>query len=219
MLTKQQESEVFWAICSHAPRFYKLDFYLWCREAVCQYIREKYGCLLSNRVIGNYLTYWGLVLDTGQLTALQRCIKNVRDWIVHEFENSGELTQHRSSTYWACRLQTIETCMRSENIPTSMRAAREDPRSPAKKLSIGFVISSQGKHHWLVIAGDFTKKRQNQLLRGLLKDAGKGKVFLLRNCWTYCITRQSSGVSSRNCELIVLPPLLPRNDRVEELLL
>ena len=58
-LSPAQERAVRQTICDKRPEQLKMEFALWSRPAVRQYIKLSLGIKLSIRVVGNYLARWG----------------------------------------------------------------------------------------------------------------------------------------------------------------
>lgn len=58
-MSQQQEQAIRRTICDKRPEQLKMEFALWTRAAVMQYIEREFGLKLSVRATGQYLRRWG----------------------------------------------------------------------------------------------------------------------------------------------------------------
>lgn len=59
-LTPEQEKEIRQTLIDKNPNQLKMSFMLWTRAAVCEYIKDKYGIIITLRNISEYLKRWGM---------------------------------------------------------------------------------------------------------------------------------------------------------------
>jgi transposase len=59
LLSAEQEASVRRTICDKRPEQLKMEFALWTRGAVMQFVEREFGVRLSIRATGEYLRRWG----------------------------------------------------------------------------------------------------------------------------------------------------------------
>lgn len=59
VLTQEQEAVIQHTICDRRPEQLKMEFALWSRAAVMQFIEREYGITLHLRSVSKYLARWG----------------------------------------------------------------------------------------------------------------------------------------------------------------
>lgn len=182
-LTPEQEAEIRQFIRMRRPRHYRLKRYLWDRESVRQLVVQKYGVDLSERVIGNYLHRWGLAPKNSKLSEPERCSKDVRQWLERNYVEVVRMAREEGAEIcWLRKPARLDAEAWRPSI-TSKDAEAETPTLPKKKLSMVSVATAQGKLRWAVIQGTFNAERQIKLVKALIRDTRKRKVFLIRSDW------------------------------------
>lgn len=182
-LTGEQEAEIRQCIRMKRPLFYRLKKSLWDRETVKQLIEQKYGVDLSERVIGNYLSRWGLAPKNSKLREPDRCSKEIRQWWERSYAEVAQKAQEEGAEiYWLRKPVRIDT---DEWSPSSANKDTEAgmPAPPKKKLSMVSVVTNQGKVRWAIINGAFNAERQIKFVDALTRDTRKKMVFLIRSDW------------------------------------
>ena len=58
-LTQAQEQAIQRTICDKRPEQLKMEFALWSRAAVMEFIKREYAVVLHVRSVGKYLKRWG----------------------------------------------------------------------------------------------------------------------------------------------------------------
>lgn len=175
-LTPEQEAEIRQFIRMRRPLFYGLKKSLWDRETVKQLIKQKYGVDLSERVIGNYLTRWGLAPKSSKLSS-----KEIRQWLERNYAEVAQKAQEEGAEInWLRKPARLDADAWAQS-RVSREAEAEPPVVTKKKLSMVSVATNQGKLRWAILAGAFNTAFQIKFMKALVHDVGKKKVFLIRS--------------------------------------
>lgn len=177
-LNGAQETEIFELIFRKRPfqlgfklPYKRAKLFLWTRELLGQFIKQKFNVNLTDGGIVNYLTRWGFPPVNRAKSKPDQCHVSIREW----WKEYGEVTVARSKTenaqiYWMGDIELIglDAINRSRN----------------KRLTMISVIENQGRVHWLTVRGAFDDERQIMLLRSLVGQANE-KIFLIRKTVTH----------------------------------
>jgi transposase len=143
---------------------------LWSRDTVRDLIFRECAVELSERVAGNYLQKWGLVVKDGHLSPSERCEKPVRDWVRTSYPNLLEqASQQRWEVYWT-------------NPSVRLRPEVWFPEG-ARAGQLWFISATtrKGKTLWRIIEGPFDGHRQVAFLRALLRESNRDQLVVIRH--------------------------------------
>ena len=80
-----QAAQISRGIMDRCPDQLKLPFYLWTREAVGLFIKERFGIQLSVWTVGRYLARWGFTSQKPVRIAFEQDSEVVRKWLEEEY--------------------------------------------------------------------------------------------------------------------------------------
>lgn len=185
ILTADQEAEIRTFIRKRRPLYFGLKKSLWDREAVQQLIQRKYALNLSMRVVGNYLSRWGVAVTRG--LGFECCSADVRHWLDQNYKDIV-LEAHAvgAEVYWLMAPTVIDVNLwRLEPIPAAQRAGKNLAARSAQKLSMAAAITNQGRVCWALSHDRYTPERQIKFVEALIRDARKKTLFLIRSSLTH----------------------------------
>jgi transposase len=81
LLSAQQEASVRRTFCDKRPERLKMEFALWTRGAVMQFVEREFGVRLSIRATGEYLRRWGFTPQKPIKRAYEQRPEAVKQWL------------------------------------------------------------------------------------------------------------------------------------------
>lgn len=178
-LMEEQEQAIRKIICDKRPEQLKMEFALWSRAAVMQFIEREYGIKLSVRGVGNYLSRWGFTPQPIKKACEQRP-EAVQAWLNEQYPEIEKRTKAEvGETHWG-----DETALANTNVggrsyaPAGKTPVTYTVGGTRQKLSMIATVTNQGKTRWMIIDEAFNSDKLIEFLEALIKDAGK-KVFLI----------------------------------------
>ena len=68
------------AIIKYTPDYFKLPYSLWSREAIQEFIKQKYGMEMPLTTITNYLRRWGMTCQRPAKRAIKQSATAVKEF-------------------------------------------------------------------------------------------------------------------------------------------
>jgi transposase len=179
LLTSGQEKEIRQTLIDKMPDQFKLNFMLWTREAVCQYIYGKYGVKISLRCATNYLKRWGMTC--------QRPTKRAY------FQDNTKVERFKTEAYPAIKARSEaengeiywgdETGINNqENYERGYSPKGQPPvllvESKRERINMISAINNYGTARFMLYDQKMTQQRFIEFLERLVSDA-KRKVFFI----------------------------------------
>jgi transposase len=178
-LTPAQEKAVRKAIADKTPDQLKMDFALWTRPVIAQYIVERYGIKLPVRTLGNYLKRWGFTPQRPKKVAYEQQPGAVRDWIDHSYpEIARRAKAENAEILWG-----DETGVSNQDHAGRGFAPKgKTPvaRGVAKRVTTSMIsaIGNRGDARFMIYKGGLKSATFIKFLTRLIKGA-KRKIFLI----------------------------------------
>lgn len=72
-LSQEKSDEIKTAIVEHTPDYFKLQYSLWSRETIKEFIRQKYGVEMPLTTITDYLQHWEMTCQRPAKRAKTKC--------------------------------------------------------------------------------------------------------------------------------------------------
>jgi len=96
-----QAAQTVRAVAGRCPDQLKLSFALWTREAVAEWIEQKFGLRLSVWTVGRYLKRWGLTPQKPLRKAFEQDPEAVRRWLEEEYPAIRKTAQReQAEIHW-----------------------------------------------------------------------------------------------------------------------
>ncbi len=179
ILTEAQQKQTQRLIADKMPDQLKLPYALWSRKAVALLIKERFGVVLPERTMTDYLFRWGFSAQKPMRRALEQRPEQARKW--------------REQTYPAIKRRAVsegaeihwgdETGLRNDDVRGRSFAKRG--KTPVVRVlnkrfgrSIISTITNRGQMRWMVFKGALNAELFQLFLERLIKGA-KRKVFLI----------------------------------------
>jgi len=183
LLSAQQEASVRRTICDQRPEQLKMEFALWTRAAVLQYIEREFGLRLSIRATGEYLRRWGFTPQKPIKRAYEQRPEAVRQWLEHEYPAIERAARAEGGEiHWGDETALVNTDVRGRSYaPRGKTPVTMVVGGTREKLSMISTVTNRGRANWMIIDGAFNHERLIEFLQALVRDGKRRrkKVFLI----------------------------------------
>ena len=183
LLSAQQEASVRRTICDQRPEQLKMEFALWTRAAVMQYIEREFGLRLSIRATGEYLRRWGFTPQKPIKRAYEQRPEAVRQWLEHEYPAIERAARAEGGEiHWGDETALVNTDVRGRSYaPRGKTPVTMVVGGTREKLSMISTVTNRGRANWMIIDGAFNHERLIEFLQALVRDGKRRrkKVFLI----------------------------------------
>ncbi|MBK6868173.1 MAG: IS630 family transposase [Burkholderiales bacterium] len=182
LLSAQQEASVRRTICDQRPEQLKMEFALWTRAAVMQYIEREFGLRLSIRATGEYLRRWGFTPQKPIKRAYEQRPEAVRQWLEHEYPAIERAARAEGGEiHWGDETALVNTDVRGRSYAPRGKTPVTMVVGGTRKLSMISTVTNRGRANWMIIDGAFNHERLIEFLQALVRDGKRRrkKVFLI----------------------------------------
>ena len=183
MLSVEQEATVRAAICDKRPEQLKMEFALWTRSAVMQFIDREFGIGLSVRATGEYLRRWGFTPQKPIKRAYEQRPEAVRQWLDEAYPAIERRAKAEGGEiHWGDETALVNTDVRGRSYaPRGKTPVTMAVGGTREKLSMISTVTNQGRANWMIIDGAFNHERLIEFLEALVRDGRcrRKKVFLV----------------------------------------
>lgn len=180
ILTKQQEKHIQKTICDKRPEQLKMDFALWTRGNIKQYILEEYGLDLGLSTISDYLRRWGFTPQKPILRAYERNPKAVEKWINEDYQViASRARTEGAEIHWADETAVVNTDVRGRSYaPRGETPVAYRVGGTREKFSMISSVNNKGSCFWMIYEGALNAEKLIEFMEGLCHDVGR-KIFLI----------------------------------------
>ncbi|CUA99143.1 IS630 family transposase [Thiomonas bhubaneswarensis] len=183
LLKPEQEAFVRRTICDKRPEQLKMEFALWTRAAVMQFIEREFGVKLSIRATGEYLRRWGLTPQKPIKRAYEQRPEAVRQWLEHEYPAIERRARAEGGEiHWGDETALVNTDVRGRSYaPRGKTPVTLAVGGTRQKLSMISTVTNRGRANWMIIDGAFNHERLIEFFEALVADGRRRgqKVFLI----------------------------------------
>ena len=182
-LSAEQEASVRRTICDKRPEQLKMEFALWTRGAVMQFIEREFGVRLSIRATGEYLRRWGFTPQKPIKRAYEQRPEAVKQWLEQEYPAIERRAKAEGGEiHWGDETALVNTDVRGRSYaPRGKTPVTMAVGGTREKLSMISTVTNQGRANWMIIDGAFNHERLIEFLDALRRDGKRRrkKVFLV----------------------------------------
>jgi transposase len=174
-LSVQQEQALQRTICDKRPEQLKMDFLVWRRAAVMQFIEREYGIKLHVRSVGKYLARWGFTPQTPIKRAYEQSPSAVKEWLDMQYPQIAQRAKTEGAeVHWGDETALVNTDVRGRSFaPKGQTPVAMAVGGTRQKLSMIAAVTNQGKSRWMISDGAFGHERLIEFFESLVKDTGK----------------------------------------------
>jgi transposase len=212
LLSKEQQKEIRKTIIDKNPDQIKLAYSLWTRQAVCDYIKRKYGITVSLRVMTNYLKRWGLTCQRPTKRAYSQDDVRVREFMTKEYPKIAKRAKaERAEIYWG-----DETGISNqENYQRGYAPKGQAPvigyETKRERLTMLSAISLHGTARFMILDKSINQQKLIEFMQRLIRDANRKVFLILDNLRVHHGKIVSAWLEKHKnqIELFFLPPYAP----------
>lgn len=183
LLKPEQEAFVRRTICDKRPEQLKMEFALWTRAAVMQFIEREFGVKLSIRATGEYLRRWGFTPQKPIKRAYEQRPEAVQRWLEHEYPAIERRARAEGAEiHWGDETALVNTDVRGRSYaPRGKTPVTLAVGGTRQKLSMISTVTNRGRANWMIIDGAFNHERLIEFFGALVADGRRRgqKVFLI----------------------------------------
>ena len=183
LLSAQQEASVRRTICDKRPEQLKMEFALWTRGAVMQFVEREFGVRLSIRATGEYLRRWGFTPQKPIKRANEQRPEAVKQWLDQEYPAIERRAKAEGGEiHWGDETALVNTDVRGRSYaPRGKTPVTMAVDGTREKLSMISTVTNQGRANWMIIDGAFNHERLIEFLQALVRDGKRRrkKVFII----------------------------------------
>ena len=216
-LSEAQEDAIRRMIIDKRPEQLKMDFFLWSRAAVGQFIEQEYGITLHVRSIGKYLSRRGFTPQKPIKRAYEQSPAAVQAWLEGEYPGMAERARHEGAEiHWGDETARVNTDVRGRSFaPAGKTPVAMTVGGTRQKRSMIATVTNQGKTRWMIIDESFDAEKRIEFLAALIKDADRKVFLILDNLRVHHSKRVKAWGSERKdqIELFYLPSYSPNSTR------
>ena len=179
LLSEEQEKEALQAITDKTPDQFKLPFALWTREALQEFLKDRYGVKVALRTLSEYLRRWGFTPQKPVKKAYAQNSAAVNKWLKEDYPAiHARAKKEKAEIYWA-----DETGVQNDANRERGFAPKGNPptvRVETKRFRINMIsaISNNGRTRFMIYQETMTASVLIKFMGRLIKDAGR-KVYLI----------------------------------------
>lgn len=212
-MSAEQEREIITLLVDHDPTQLKLKGCMWTRSSVKELIKQKYGIIMPNRTVGEYLRRWGFTVQRPAKREANQKPEQVEAWLNEEYPTIHRKAKaENAEIFWG-----DETAV--QNLANYARGYAPKGQTPvvkvqAKKMHINMIsaISNRGELRFLLYSEAINSERLIGFMETLIKTANGRKVyFILDNLRVHHSKQVSQWVDAHKDEIALfhLPPYSP----------
>jgi transposase len=183
LLSAEQEASVRRTICDKRPEQMKMEFALWTRGALMQFIERGFGVRLSIRATGEYLRRWGFTPQKPIKRAYEQRPEAVKQWLEQQYPAIEQRAKAEGGEiHWGDETALVNTDVRGRSYaPRGKTPLTLAVGGTREKLSMICTVTNQGRANWMIIDGAFNHERLIEFLDALRRDGRRRrkKVFLV----------------------------------------
>ncbi|PJA87939.1 MAG: IS630 family transposase [Candidatus Moranbacteria bacterium CG_4_9_14_3_um_filter_40_7] len=182
ILAETQQVDILNAIKNSTPDKEGVEYFLWSRKAIREFIEKKYDKTLSFQTISDYTKRWGLSSQRPKKQAAEQDKEKVRLWLEDEYPKIQERAKKEGAEiHWADETNiNLNTNYQKTYAPKGNTPVA---RIPAKKQSFSLVssVTNQGKMRYMVYKGGMNISLFLKFLKRLSRDTDKKILVILDN--------------------------------------
>jgi transposase len=181
-LSPDEEAETRRALVDKCPDQLKLPFALWTRNAVREFIRQRFNVKMSLQAVGDYLKLWGFTPQKAIRRAYERNEKKVREWKTEEYPLLVKKAKlEKAEIHWG-----DETGIRSDDVnargyaPTGKTPIQRVKGTP-EKVNMISSVSNQGQLRFMFYKETMNAALLIKFMKRLTHSVGRKVILILDN--------------------------------------
>jgi transposase len=151
LISAAQEASVRRTICDKRPEQLKMEFALWTRGAVMQFVEREFGVRLSIRATGEYLRRWGFTPQKPIKRAYEQRPEAVKQWLDQQYPQIERRAKAEGGEiHWGDETALVNTDVRGRSYaPRGKTPVTMAVGGTREKLSMISTVTNQGRANWM----------------------------------------------------------------------
>jgi transposase len=178
-LSQKQEKEILQAIKTSTPNDHGVEYYLWSRKAIGEFLSKKFNVSLVPQGISKYTKRWGLSSQRPSKEAYEQDSDKINNWLKNEYPKIQKRAKKEGAViHWGDETSiNINTNYQKTYAP---KGKTPKVKIPARKTSYGMVssLTNQGKLRYMLYRQNMNANLFKVFLKRLIRDTDK-KIFLI----------------------------------------
>lgn len=212
LLTSAEEREIRNIIIDKTPDQLKMSYMLWTRQAISEFIKNKYKKDVSLRCITNYLKAWGFTCQRPTKRAYSQDNVRVDRFMKEEYPAIKErATLENAEIYWG-----DETGINNqENFQRGFSPKGVTPvikfETKREKVNMLSAINNYGKTRFMIFDENMTQQKLIEFMKRMIKDVRQKVFLILDNLRVHHgkLVNKWLSENKERIEVFYLPPYAP----------
>lgn len=181
ILNSQQASQICQAIIEHCPDHFDLPFYLWTRDAIVQFIAQKYNVNVSIWTVRRYLDNWGFTFAKPGIHVDENDTSMIGKWLHKDYPIIHRRAKfEKAMIFWSDNMQLyLDSITKAQPQETEQNLANLQIENETP-CSMIYAITNQGQFNFMVFRNNIDTNNFITYLDKLIKQVNH-KLFLLIN--------------------------------------
>lgn len=179
LLSKEKEAEIRKIIIDRTPDQLKMSFLLWTRTAISQLIHSKYGIVMSERCVTNYLQRWGFSCQ--RPTKRAYCQDNVKvdRFMKEEYPAIAQRAkEEKAEIYWGDETGIDNQQNRQRGFAPKGQPPVLKVETRPERVNMMAAINNYGKVRFMFYEANMNQQRLMEFMRRMIRDVSR-KVYLI----------------------------------------
>lgn len=179
LLNKAQETEIKRTIIDKTPDQLKMSYLLWTRTAVSQLVRTKYGIVMSERCVSNYLKSWGFTCQRPTKKAYSQDNVKVDRFMKEEYPAIAKRAkEEKAEIYWGDETGIDNQQNRQRGFAPRGRPPVLKVEARPERVNMMAAINNYGKVRFMFYEANMNQQRLMDFMGRMIRDVPR-KIYLI----------------------------------------
>ena len=194
------------------PDQLKLNFALWTRKAVKEFVDRELQITIAETTMGDYLRKWGFTPQKPKKQAYEQCPKAVQKWLNEDYPLIKERAEKENAEiYWGDETGVKNQCNHGRSYAPKGKTPIK--KSMSKRFSVNMVsaVTNQGKVQFMIYSEAMNAERLIEFLKQLIKSSRRKIYLILDNLKVHHskVVKEWVGKNQDKIALFFLPSYSP----------
>ena len=207
-----QQKSIQKGLIEKTPDQLKMNFALWTRHAVQQFIKQDFGVEVPIRTVGDYLKRWGFTPQKPIKRAYERNDRKIRAWLEEEYP-AIEAKAHREKAeiHWGDETGISNQDQIGRGYAPKGKTPVRKHGGKRERINMISTVTKLGKIRFMFYEGKMNSKVLIEFMKRLTKGSPKKLFLILDNLPTHHSKPVKKWVESNSAkiELFFLPSYSP----------
>ena len=179
LLSKDQETEIKQTIIDKTPDQLKMSFMLWTRKAISEHVYKKFGILMSERCVTNYLKRWGFTCQRPTTKAYSQDNVKVDRFMKEEYPAIAQKAkEEKAEIYWGDETGIDNQENRQRGFAPKGKPPILKVEARPERVNMMAAINNYGKVRFMFYEANMNQQRLMDFMRRMIRDVSR-KIYLI----------------------------------------